>query len=244
MNAGTPPVKIGKAINWFNSFYYRNTSMSFSDAGIHEQHYPSQLHDIRYSSVFRLQLKDRYEIVAIPRLMMRSDLNQTLTAKDLFVQTVLLGIYAVKGNPNFRIGLGIALNNDFERNTITPIGALYYNSKKFKAELIYPNANIFFKYSEKFEFGMFASVDGAISRIRPFIHDGEQVTYFRSLQLLIAPAVSRQIYRNLYGHLKIGFSPVRYYEKLDPGFNPVAGQRHELENNLFVRTGISFRIKN
>lgn len=244
LNLSAPPVRLGKSINWVNSIYYRHTSLSVSDEGTQGQGYPAQLHDIRYSAVFRFQLNKGFELVAIPRVMIRSDFKQLFSEKDVFAQAVLLGTYAPGNNPNFRVGLGIALNNDFERNAIIPIGSLYYESKKFKAELVYPNANFLYKYSDKFEFGLFTSVDGAISRVQPIEPNGQQLSYFRSFQLLVAPTVSHQLFKNIYGHLKLGFAPLRYYEKLNPDFEAIAGERRELENSLFARVGLSYRLKN
>lgn len=140
--------------------------------------------------------------------------------------------------------MGAALNNDFGRNTFVPLGSLYYDSKKVKIEVVYPNANFLYKSSENFEFGLFASVDGAISRISPFQLSGENIHYLRTFQLIIAPTASHRLYKNIFGHLKIGLAPVRRLETLNEDFNLVHHQNFDLKSNLFFRTGISFRLKN
>lgn len=244
LNASVPAVQLSKSIKWFNGFYFRNTNFSWNEVPDHENSFPTRLNDIRISSILRVELNDRFELVMIPRLMVRSDLKQQFNEQDLFGQAVVLGTHAIKGNPNFRIGFGVALNNDFERNAIIPIGSIYYDSKKFKAEVVYPNAHFLYKYSDQFEFGLFGSVDGSISRVQPFFQDSKEVQYFRNFQLLISPSITHQLFKNIYGHIKVGFSPIRYFETLDADFQKVKNQRQELEGGLFIRTGISFRIKN
>jgi hypothetical protein len=191
-----------------------------------------------------VQLNPKWEIVAIPRIMIRSDLSQSINGNDLFPQVAVLATYAINGNPNFKIGLGGALNNDFERNAFVPLGSLYYDSKKVKIEIVYPNANFLYKQSENFEYGIFTSVDGAISRVGQFQLGDDNVNYLRTFQLLVAPTASHRIYKQIFGHLKIGFSPIRSFETMNNDFKPIQNQDFDLKSSLFFRTGLSFRLKN
>ncbi|HEX8576260.1 MAG TPA: DUF6268 family outer membrane beta-barrel protein [Flavobacterium sp.] len=244
LNATFPALEFGKSIKLFNALYYRTSDFEYTHTFPERGIFPSRLHDIRYSAILRAQVSKDWELIAIPRVMVRSDLNQKLNGNDLFTQVVVLGNYAVKGNPNFKIGLGIALNNDFERNAIIPIGSLYYDSKKIKIEIVYPNANLLYKQSPSFEFGIFATVDGAISRVSPFQTGTETVNYLRTFQLLLAPTVSHRLYKNIFGHAKIGFVPVRNFEFMNSNFKAFPDQKLELNPSLFFRAGISFRLNN
>ncbi len=244
VNATVPAIKIGKNVKWFNAVYYRNSTFEYSSTFAKSNSFPSALHDIRYSAIIRIQLNTKWELVALPRIMLRSDLVESVNGNDFFPQLAILATYAIKGNPNFKIGFGGALNNDFERNAFVPLGSLYYDSKKVKLEIVYPNANFLYKQSENFEFGLFTSVDGAISRVSSFQLDTENATYLRTFQLLIAPTVSHRLFKNIFGHLKMGFAPIRSFAALNSDFEAIENQDFDLKSGLFFRTGISFRLKN
>jgi hypothetical protein len=244
VNATVPAIKIGKNIKWFNALYYRNSTFEYSNAFPQSNSFPGTLHDIRYSAIIRVQLNTKWELVTIPRIMVRSNLSESINSNDFFPQVAVLATYAIKGNPNFKIGLGGALNNDFERNAFVPLGSLYYDSKNVKLEIVYPNANFLYKQSENFEFGLFTSVDGAISRVSPFQLDTENANYLRTFQLLIAPTVSHRLFKDIFGHLKIGFAPIRSFEALNSDFEAIENEDFGLKSSLFFRTGISFRLKN
>ena len=245
INAAVPAIKIGNKVKVFNAVYYRNSNFEYSNSFTQNNSFPATLHDIRYSAIIRMQLNTKWELVALPRIMLRSDLSQSIDGKDFFPQVAVLATYAINGNPNFKIGLGGALNNDFVRNAFVPIGSLYYDSKTIKIEIVYPNANFLYKQSENFEFGFFASVDGAISRVSPFQIGNETSNYLRTFQLLVAPTASHRIHKQIFGHLKIGFAPIRSFETMNSDFEAIENQRFSLKiPNLFFRAGISFRLKN
>lgn len=243
-NVTTPAIKVSSKIKVFNAVYYRNSNFNYGSSLPQNNSLPTTLHDIRYSAIIRWQPNTKWEIVAIPRIMIRSDLSQSINGKDLFPQVAVLATYALNGNPNFKIGLGGALNNDFERNAFVPLGSLYYDSKKVKIEIVYPNANFLYKQSKDFEFGLFTSVDGAISRVGPFQFSADNVNYLRTFQLLVAPTASHRIYNQIYGHLKIGFAPIRSFETMNGDFKATQNQNFDLKSSLFFRTGISYRLKN
>lgn len=244
INATVPAIKIGAKVKIFNAVYYHNSNFEYDNTFSESQTFPTTIHDIRYTAIIRMQLSTKWEIVALPRIMLRSDLNQSVNSNDFFPQVAVLATYAINGNPNFKVGIGGALNNDFARNAFVPLGSLYYDSKKVKIEIIYPNANFLLKQSENFEFGIFTSVDGAISRVLPFQIGNETSNYFRTFQLLVAPTASHRIYKQIFVHLKIGFAPIRNFETLNSDFKSLQNQNFDLKSSLFLRTGISFRLKN
>jgi hypothetical protein len=244
VNATFPAIKVGKKIKVFNAIYYRNSSFEYDNSFPQNKIFPITLHDIRYTAIIRMQINTNWEIVALPRIMLRSDLSQTVNSKDFFPQVALLATYAIKGNPNFKIGIGGALNNDFARNAFVPLGSLYYDSKKVKIEIVYPNANFLYKQSENLEFGIFTTVDGAISRVSKFQLGNENANYLRTFQLLIAPTITHRVYKQIFGHFKVGFAPIRSFETLNSDFKAIQNQDFGLKSSLFFRTGLSFRLKN
>ncbi|MDI9257923.1 DUF6268 family outer membrane beta-barrel protein [Flavobacterium sedimenticola] len=244
VNVTTPDIKVNNKVKVFNAFYYRNSNFDYNSSLPQNNSFPTTLHDIRYSAIIRMQLNTKWEIVTIPRIMIRSDLSQSFNGNDFFQQVAVFATYVINGNPNFKIGLGGALNNDFERNAFVPLGSLYYDSKKVKIEIVYPNANFLYKESENFEFGLFASVDGAISRVGPFQLGDDNINYIRTFQLLVAPTASHRIYKQIFGHLKLGFAPIRNFEAMNSDFKATQNQDFDLKSSLFFRTGISFRLKN
>jgi hypothetical protein len=244
ISATVPALKIGEKIKVFHTAYYRNSNLRFDNIFPESRTFPSYLHDIRYSVIIRAVVNTNWEIVALPRIMLRSDLSQSINGNDFFPQVALFTTYSVNGNPNFKIGLGGALNNDFERNALVILGSLYYDSKKVKIEIIYPNANILYKKSENFEFGLFATVDGAISRVSAYKTSNETANYLRTFQLLVAPTATHRIYKQFFGHLKIGFVPIRSFETMNRKFTAIDNQNFDLKTSFFVRAGFSFRVKN
>jgi hypothetical protein len=242
-NVAYPILKIGKNLKIFNAIYYKYLNADYSILSAHNQPFPTSLHDARYSAIIRTQLSEKWEIVSIPRLIIRSDLRQPINRNDFFSQVTVFATYAVKGNPNFKIGIGGALNNDFARNAIVPLGSLYYESKKVRIEILPPNANFLYKKSENLEFGIFASLDFTTSRVSPFEIANDDINYLRIFQLFLAPTVTRRLYKQLFGHLKIGFVPIRNLEPLYDNFEVLTNKDFDLEPNIFFRTGISFRLK-
>ena len=244
LNATLPALKFGEKVKIFNALYYRNSRFDYTDAFPERNLFTSTLHDLRYSAIIRAQVSKNWEVVAIPRLMVRSDWSQQLQGNDFFPQVVVLGNYAYQSNPNFKIGLGVALNNDFRRNVIIPIGSLFYDSRKVKIEIVYPNAHFLYKQSSNFEFGFFATVDGAISRVSSFQIGTEGIHYLRTFQVLVAPTVSHRLYKNIFGHAKIGWATLRSFEWMNSDFEALQTQDFKLNPSLFFRTNISFRLNN
>ena len=239
------PVTLGKKVQLINAFYYRYSDFGFN-SDFTNQRFSGNLHDIRYSAIIRAEISERIELISIGRVMVRSDLQSNLGGNDFFPFGLLLANYAIKGNPDFTIGFGIALVNDFNYNSIIPIASLNYETDKVKLEIVYPNINFLFKKSESFEFGLFANVDGNISRISQQnigLNDAN-VQFQRNLQILVAPTVSHRIYKQVFGHLKIGLAPLTELQYLDSSYEKIEGYTQRFNPSLFIRTGISYRLPN
>jgi hypothetical protein len=242
-NLTTPGPGLGQKLKIFNAFYYRNSHFWFDNVSSERTLLPQTLHDIRYTAIARVAISQKWELVALPRLAVRSDLNHRLSGNDLFPSLVVLGNYCVPGNPNFKIGLGLALNNDFRRKALIPIGSLVYDHPKFKAEIIYPSAQFLYKQSADFEFGLYVLVDGAISNTSPIPTRPEQTEYLRTLQVVVAPALSYRVYKDFFAHLKVGYTPVRGYQFMNQDFRAIQPGDNNLRATGFLRMGISYRLE-
>jgi Domain of unknown function (DUF6268) len=244
-NFSTPPIQIGKKLKLINSVYYKNSQLAYSSDFPERDVFPTTIHDVRYNAAMLLQLKKNWEILGIFDAALRSDFKQSLSGKDFFPTGILGLVHSVKGNEKFKIGGGIiAVTSDFERNAALPFFILLYESKKMKVELLYPRANIIYKYSPNFEFGLFSMVEGAISRVSPFTFNNETTNYFRTFEWVVAPSVSHRVYKSIFAHLKIGYSPVRNIELLNNVFEPLKNQDYKLQSSLYLRAGFSLRIAN
>jgi hypothetical protein len=102
VNVTLPALKFGKNVKLFNALYYRNSNFEYGNTFLQNNSFPSNLHDIRYSAIIRVQLNTKWELVALPRIMLRSDLSQSVNGNDFFPQVVVLATYAI--NPNSALG--------------------------------------------------------------------------------------------------------------------------------------------
>jgi hypothetical protein len=245
LNVSTPPIQMGKKFRLINSVYYKNSQMAYSSDFSNLNLFPTSLHDVRYNALMFLQVKKDWEILGIFNAIVRSDLKQSLSSNDFFPTAIIGLVHSVKGNEKFKIGVGIIpVANDFARNAVLPFVILLYENKKIKAEIVYPKANLIYKYSSNFDFGLFSMVAGAISRISPFTLHNETTHYFRTFDWVVAPAVSHRIYKSLFAHLKVGYAPIRNVELLNSAFDPLQNQDYKLQSSLFLRAGISLRVVN
>jgi hypothetical protein len=184
-------------------------------------------------------------MLGIFNAILRSDFKQSLSGNDFFPTGIIGLVHSVKGNEKFKIGAGvIGITSDFDRNAVLPFVILLYDSKKIKAELLYPRANIIYKYSSNFEFGLFSMIEGAISHIAPFALNSETANYFKTIEWVVAPAVSHRLYKSIFAHLKIGYASVRNIELLNKDFESLKNQDYKLQSSLYVRAGISLRVAN
>ncbi len=243
INFTTPAIQLGKKMKWYHAVYYRNSNFDFSDSTSTNISIIPNLHDIRYSSIFRYSLCQSIEFVFLPRILIRSSLSQPMNEKDFIPYLVFLANFSPYNQPNLKIGLGLALNNDFSPNAIIPTGTLFYNNKKFKIEIAYPNAQFLFKKSKDFEFGLFANIDGSISRVSPISFGSEVASYFKSFQIIMAPTFSHRIYNNFFAHLKIGYLGFRTVQHLDANYNSLSETKQNPAPSLYTKLGISYRLQ-
>jgi hypothetical protein len=240
-NATTPSMNLTKNMRLNQSIYGRISSIDESN---HTSSFNlSNLYDLRYSLIFRAKINKNWEMIALPRILLRSDLSQSISTKDFFPYMVVMANHSVLGNQNFKIGFGLALNNDFKENAVIPTASLSYNSTKYRVEIVYPTAQFLYKMNRNTELGMFVNVDGSISRISSDPFSSIQPSYLRSLQLFTAPTISHRLVNSYFVHAKIGISSLRKISYLDHDFKENMQSSAYLEPAIFFRIGFSYRIE-
>jgi hypothetical protein len=240
VNAVVPPIKIGKRVQIFNGLYYRythfNSRVRQGDIGYD---LTNTLHDARCSLIVSAKLTERWGLLGIGRLVMRSDLQSRVSGRDFFPFGLLLATYTIKTDPLIRVGFGAVVTSDFGYNSILPFATLRYESSKIKLEVIYPNLNLVYKKSDSFEFGLFAAVEGAIFRVAER-NEAHQVRFFqKNIQILVAPTFTHRIYKQIYGHLKVGVIPYSTFDQWDSNYEVIPSASRATDPSLFIRTGIS-----
>lgn len=244
VNLVAPPIKIGERVQIINGLYYRftdfNSRVRQGDIGYNLS---NRLHDTRYNLILRVKLTERWGIVGMGRFIMRSDLRSRVSGRDFFPFGLLIATYTIKSDPLIRIGFGAVVTSDFNYNSVLPFATFRYESKKIKFEIIYPNLNLVYKHSESFEFGLFGAVEGAIYRVaeRP---EGDQTRFFqKNVQILIAPTATHRIYKQIFGHLKVGVIPYSTFDQWNSEYEVIPEASRTTEPSLFIRAGISYRLK-
>ncbi len=244
VNLVAPPIKIRERVQIINGLYYRITDFnSRVRQGEVGSDLSNTLHDARYNLVLRVKLAERWGLVGMGRFIVRSDLRSEVTGRDFFPFGLLIATYDIKKEPLLRIGFGAVLTSDFSYNSVLPFATLRYESKKIKFEVIYPNLNLVYKKSESFEFGLFGAVEGAIFRVADR-QQGDQIAMFqKNVQILIAPTFTHRIYKQIFGHLKVGVIPYSTFDQWNSDYEPIPEASLSTEPSLFIRAGISYRLK-
>ena len=244
VNLVAPPIKIGERIQIINGLYYRFTDFNsrFKQGEIGYD-LSNTLHDARYNLILRVKLADRWGLVGMGRFIMRSDLRSRVSGRDFFPFGLLIATYTIKKEPLIRVGFGAVVTSDFSYNSILPFATFRYESKKIKFEIIYPNLNLVYKHSESFEFGLFGAVEGAIYRVAER-EEADQIRFFqKNVQILIAPTFTHRIYKQIFGHLKVGVIPYSTFDQWNSDYEPIPQASRSTEPSMFIRAGISYRLK-
>jgi len=144
---------------------------------------------------------------------------------------------------NLKIGLGAGIGLfGFRHFRFWPLIQLAYQKSKVRCEIALPYANMTYKITKDFEAGIFSMVDNSISNVTPFTFENETASHLRIFQLIVAPTVSHRLYRNFFGHIKLGgLVPLRRLRPLDEDFNPVGLLNFGSTSSLFFKVGFSYR---
>lgn len=240
-----PPVRLGKRTMLVNGFNYKFTSYDFDELHTAYGGLPDHLHDIRYSLAINHQLSKQWGILAVPRVNLRSDLEDGISGHGIFPGITALALRTSARHPGLRYGFGVMYNNDLNRNSIIPAAALFYTTDKMRISIVTPNGQLIFTPSKRFEYGLSVNVDAGIFHTSLGGVSHGPVRYIRTFNLLLSPVASFNICRNLWFNAKAGYALMRRYDLLDEDFeDEQAWRQDDLKNGPYVTVGISMRLNN
>lgn len=238
------PIPIGRRVELIQSFYYRYTHLAYDDAFLQQGPFPARLHDFRYLATLRMPLATNWNLLLLPRIEIRGELDRPLNINDLIPLTGLLVSHTVSGDRNFKIGLGGLVGLfDYRHVRFWPLLQLYYDKPKVRMEIALPYANFCYKLNKDLEVGIFSMVDNnVIATVTPFVFENELATRIHISQLAIAPTLNCRLYRNLYGHVKFGgLVPLRRLRPLNEDLKPIDELRFNPGSSLYFKLGFSLR---
>ncbi|GAA0539626.1 DUF6268 family outer membrane beta-barrel protein [Chitinophaga japonensis] len=239
----TPPVRAGKSTRIVNGFYYRLAAYDFNELHSSWSGLPEHLHNIRYNMIITHRFSPQWSLLAVPRLDLRSDLQDGLSGKDLFPGITALAIRSAARRPQLRWGIGAMYNSDFRRHLVIPAAALFYQTEKMRINIVTPNGQIVFTPSKRLEYGFALNVDAGIYHTGMDTVSHGPVQYIRAFNVLLSPLLSYNICRNLWLNGKAGYALMRRYDLLDADFeDEQAWRQDDLQNGLFITIGISMRL--
>jgi Domain of unknown function (DUF6268) len=245
VNLVTPAIKLGRRTTINNGLYYRMSDYSFENLHTDWSGLPDRLHDIRYSLIFRHQLSQRWTLLMTPRLSVRSNFDESLSSDDLFPGITALALRTTSSG-RMRWGIGLTYNNDFHRNTIMPVAALYYASERMRLNITLPNnGQLIFTPSKRFEYGLSFNIEPAIYHINDITINKYPVKYLRTLNALVSPTASYNLAGNIWLSARAGFVLMRNYDLWDQDYE---AKDDVMENHIdpapFASAGISMRLGN
>jgi len=239
----TPPIQAGKRTRIVNGFYYRLAAYDFNGQHATSSGLPERLHNIRYNVIITHPLSRQWGLLAVPRLDLRSDLQDGPGGNDLFPGVTALAIRTSARCPQLRWGIGAMYNSDFRRHLVIPAAALFYQTEKMRINIVTPNAQVVFTPSKKLEYGFALNVDAGIYHTGMDTVSHGPVQYIRAFNALLSPVLRYNICRNLWLNGKAGYALLRRYDLLDADFeDEQAWRRNDLRNGLFITIGISMRL--
>jgi hypothetical protein len=240
----TPPVRPGKKTMIVNGFNYRLSSYDFNELHSSYDGLPKHLHDIRYSLIINHQLSKQWGILAIPRVNLRSDLEEGLSGDDLFPGITALALRSSARHKSLRWGFGVMYNNDLNRHSVIPAAALFYTSEKMRISIVTPNGQVIFTPCKRFEYGFTVNVDAGLYHTGMDAVSHGPVQYIRTFNVLAAPALSFNLFGNFWLNMRAGYTLMRRYDLMDADFeDEEAWRQDDFKNGAFMTVGISMRIK-
>src|SRR5690606_6839886 len=200
------------------------------------------LNDIRVGFIFRYLLSEKYEIIVLPRINIRSDFESKLSKNDFFPSFNAIGLKKSPAIPDLTYGIGITYNNDLNKDVILPLGYLKYKTEKLRVYAILPSfAHLSLTPKETFEYGLSYHFDAAIFHVDSQF--GTDAAYLKTLNITAAPTVSYNLTGNFWLNAKAGYSIFRNYHFLDKDFeNLPVTENNNLKESFFATIGLSLRM--
>lgn len=201
--------------------------------------------DARMGFIVRHHFSEKYELLFLPRLHLRTNFEEEWEKRSLFPSFSAILLHHAPANPDLTYGAGLSLNNDLNRNSILPLGYLSYKSDKLRVNAIVPVYVYITLLSQnkKLEYGLATNFD---AQILNFSNEG--ATYLKTRNILIGPTFSYNPAGKLWINFKCGVSLFRNFEWLDKDFESFMTyesqyfQARQLDPAFFAIGGLSWRL--
>lgn len=242
------PKNLMKKTLVFHGFGYINNNFTFPDRTSALNGISTNYHDARYTIIVSSRLKNpRWSWLNAARVTLRSDFkNKFVPGQEIYPFFQSVAQYSWRKDGRFKTGIGISLNNDLGYYIIAPTAMVNYRSKnnKFALDLVYPNLNIVFKPTKRFEWGVISNIEGGIYRMRPLTTPTERAAHFRHLQLATSPMLSYRLNpkKNYWLNFRAGYTFLRRIELLNNDYKAIRNFTLDADNNMLLRVGLVQRF--
>ncbi len=242
---GIPPIKLINNLTVINTFYGRSLNYDFKNLPDPLLKIQKKLTDIRYSPLLTYKVNSKWSVMALPTVMLRSDLQHKLSGKDLFYNGLIVANFNPDEEKKVIFSFGVILTNDLTHNQINPVAGFTYKSKKLLAEVGYPRTNIFFKPKSKIEWGVTVAVDGATFKVNEIqLTDTLTAKYIRSIDVFAGQALNFNLFGKVWLNTQIGCAFLRRYDLMNSDYKKITIAKTELNGSFYAKAGISLRIGN
>jgi len=242
MNLITPTINIGKKTKINNMLNYRlldyspdsRTEKKIEDLG--------NLSDIQYALLVRHQISERWNIIALPQIILRSNFRSNFGSRDFFPALAILAMNKSRNNERLTWGYGGSYSRDFTKNTFTPLFSVSYSSPKFRLEALLPvKAQIVISPSNFWEYGIDANLETAIYNVGS--KNDLETQYLKTISLPVTMTAALKIHGMFWVKAKVGMMFLRNYDLLDRSYDPIFGKENQIESSPYFSIGLSLRLK-
>jgi hypothetical protein len=240
-NLVTPTIKLSTKAKINNIIYYRFSDYSITAPNSDLQHLPTAINEIKYTLFTKYTFNTKLEMYIIPRLSLRSNFGNEITADDFFPAFSIIAVKTSQKNSNFKFGFGINYNNDLDKNSVIPILAFIYSNENLRLNAFLPNnASIVFLPKKKMEYGLGITSDPIIYHLNSV----DTIDYVQTLNVNITPLFSYNLVSNVWLNFKTGLTFNRKIDFFDRNFDSnFLDHENELKTSYFAQIGISLRTK-
>ncbi|WP_108633624.1 DUF6268 family outer membrane beta-barrel protein [Sphingobacterium athyrii] len=242
INLITPTIKMGEHTKLNNMFAYRSLNYNQESRSEKGLHFPGNLSDIQYALLIRQKLNDRWNLVVVPQLIVRSDFKSSFGSRDFFPALAAVAMHQSGKHEGLQWGYGASYSRDFTKNTFTPLFAVTYSSPDYRIDMMLPiKAQFVMTPSKSWEYGIDANFETGIYNIGTKNDVGAHNA--RVINIPVGLTAAAKISGMFWVKAKVGMQFMREYDFLDSSYQVLKGQGGSMESSAYASIGISLRLK-
>lgn len=241
INLITPTISIGKNTKLNNIISYRSLNYNVDVGSQKNFSHPGSLNDMQYSILIRQKLNNRWNLMVIPQLIIRSNFKNSFGSRDFFPAVAMIAMNKSKNHEGLQWGYGASYSRDFTKNTITPLFAVSYTSPNYRLDLLLPiKAQFVMTPSKLWEYGVDANFETGIYHIGS--KNDLSGSYVRTINIPVGLTASTKISGMLWVKAKVGMQFLREYDFMNSSFKIIDAQEFTIKSSAYASVGISLRI--